>query len=139
MVENKKGFTLIEIIAVIVIMGIILLVVSIPVSKYIENSKIKTYQSHERNLEVATKNYMIDCISDNKEGCTIPSNGNHYVISYDMLIENGYSNELEDPESDGYCNKSYVIVENNSSGVVNLEYKVCLICEEYETDETWCN
>ena len=43
MKKNKQGFTLIEVIAVIVILGIILMLVSVPASKYIFNSKMKTY------------------------------------------------------------------------------------------------
>ena len=132
---NKKAFTLIEILAVIVIIGIILLVVSIPVTKYVENSKTKTYQSHEKELEIAAKDYMIDCISNNEVGCTIPIGGEEVVLSYETLVEHGYSKELEDPDSDGYCDRSFVRVENNASGV-DLEYKICLICSNYQTD--WC-
>lgn len=136
--KNTKAFTLIEIIAVIVILGIILLLVSIPVTKYVQNSKMKTYQSHQKELEVAAKDYMIDCISNNEEGCTIPSNGASIVLPYEKLVELGYSKELEDPDSDGYCDKSFVIAENNDSNGVDLNYKSCLICSEYKTDETWC-
>ena len=128
--KNTKAFTLIEIIAVMVILGIILLLVSIPVTKYVENSKMKTYQSHQKELEVAAKDYMIDCISNNEEGCTIPSNGASIVLPYEKLVELGYSKELEDPDSDGYCDKSFVIAKNNSNGV-DLEYHSCLICSNY--------
>ena len=134
-VKNKNGFTFIEIIAVIVLLGILLFFVSVPVSKYIENSKAKTYKSHEKELTVAAENYIIDCLANNEEGCTIPIFGQKLLLTYETLVEQGYSKELEDPESDGYCDRSFVIAENKSNNGVDLEYQSCLICSNYPLEE----
>lgn len=138
MKKDNKAFTLIEIIAVIVLIGIIILIIGIPVTKYVENSKKKIYQSHERDLEVAAKNYMIECLSNDEDNCTIPTNKDHVELDYNTLVSNGYSDEIEDPDGDGYCDESYVITENNSQNGVDLIYKPCLICSQYKTDESWC-
>lgn len=140
--KNRKAFTLIEILAVIVIMGILLLVISIPVTKYVENSKKKIYQSHEKELENATKNYMIDCmtnngIMNNDDVCEMPKNEQGVILDYKTLVDNGYSKELEDPDSDGYCDQSYVVTnktENVTTPVMDIEYKACLICSQYKTE-----
>ena len=39
----KKGFTLIEVLAVIVLLGIIMSVAIVAISGYVEESKLKTY------------------------------------------------------------------------------------------------
>jgi len=72
--KKNKGFTLVEIITVIVIIG------SISVVKYIENSKQKTYDSFAEELRAATNNLMIDCMTENEEGCVIPEHGNEIRI-----------------------------------------------------------
>lgn len=115
-----------------------MLVVSIPISKYIENSKKETYNSFEEELETSANNMMIDCMIDNEEGCTIPRYGNSLKITYNELLVKGYTDAIKDPEGDGYCDRSYVIVENKEPNGVNLEYKTCLLCDRYKTDEEWC-
>ena len=32
-------------------------------------------------------------------------------VTYDELVNKGYSDPLKDPEGDGYCDRSYVIVK----------------------------
>ena len=41
--KNNKGFTLIEVLAVIVLLGIIMSVAIVAISGYVEESKLKTY------------------------------------------------------------------------------------------------
>ncbi len=115
-----------------------MLVVSIPISKYIENSKKETYNSFEEELETSANNMMIDCMIDNEEWCTIPRYGNSLKVTYNELLVKGYTDAIKDPEGDGYCDRSYVIVENKETNGVNLEYKTCLLCDRYKTDEEWC-
>ena len=43
--KNNKGFTLLEMIAVIVILGIIVVISGVSVINYIDDSKQKTYKS----------------------------------------------------------------------------------------------
>jgi len=138
--KNNKGFTLIEIIAVVVIMGILVVVSGISVTKYIENSKKTTYDSYKKDLKGAAKNYYIDCMTNNEEGCEvpIPAYGISEKLTYNILEKNGYTEKLKDPEGDGYCDKSYVIVNNNSQDGVDLEYQVCLYCKNYKSEENGC-
>ena len=52
----KKGFTLIEMLAVIVILAIISLIIFPEVNKVIKSSKEKSYKTQIDNLIDATKN-----------------------------------------------------------------------------------
>ena len=53
---NKKGFTLIELLAVIIILGVLLLIAVPSVSKYIQQSRMKTYNNNLSNLVGAVTN-----------------------------------------------------------------------------------
>ena len=136
--RNSQGFTLIEIIGVIIIIGVIMIIGTVAVSGYIESSKERTYESYKKDLEGATDNLMIECISGNEEGCDIPEYGRDIKISYNELVEKGYSDRLKDPEGEGYCDKSYVIAKNTSENGVELEYQVCLYCSKYKSEEAGC-
>ena len=136
--KDSKGFTLIEIIGVIIIIGIIMIIGTVAVSGYIESSKARTYESYKKDLEGATENLMVECISGNEEGCDIPEYGRDIKISYNELVEKGYSDRLKDPEGEGYCDTSYVIAKNNSENGVELEYQVCLYCSNYKSEEAGC-
>lgn len=136
--KDSQGFTLIEIIGVIIIIGVIMIIGTVAVSGYIESSKERTYESYKKDLEGATDNLMIECISGNEEGCDIPEYGRDIKISYNELVEKGYSDRLKDPEGEGYCDKSYVIAKNTSENGVELEYQVCLYCSKYKSEEVGC-
>jgi len=136
--SNNKGFTLIEIIAVIIIMGVLIVVSGIAVTGYIENSKAKTYESYKKDLAGASDNYLINCMTNNENNCSIPEYGNDLRITYNELVEKGYSEKLKDPEGDGYCDKSYVIAKNTSKDGVDIEYQVCLYCSKYESTDDGC-
>ena len=138
MKRKNKGFTILEIIAVIVIIGIVLIISSISVVGYIENSKTKTYESFKEDLRVASDNLFIDCMINDEEGCIIPDYGNDIRINYEELVEKGYSYNLKDPEEEGFCDKSYVIAKNTSQTGVELDYQVCLFCNKYKSTEEGC-
>ena len=53
---NKKGFTLIELLAVIIILGVLLLIAVPSVSKYIQQSRMKTYNNNLSNFVSAVTN-----------------------------------------------------------------------------------
>lgn len=135
---NDKGFTFVEIIAVVVILGILLLVVGVPVSNYVLKGKSKTYESYKKDLAVASENLLVQCMANNEEGCDIPSYGNDVKITYSELVAKGYSKKLKDPEGNGYCDDSYVVATNKSQDGIDIEYKVCLFCDNYKTKEEGC-
>ena len=138
--ETNKGFTLVEIISVIVIIGIIIVVSGTVVTGYVANSRETTYQSYKTDLKGAAENYLIDCMSNNEEGCEIgiPRYGIEEKITYNYLESKGYTEKLKDPEGEGYCDKSYVIARNKSKDGVDVEYQVCLFCTNYKSEEEGC-
>ena len=136
--KNRKGFTLIEILAVIIIIGIIAIIAIPSISKYLNSSKDSTYSSYERSMEAAAKNRIIDCLANN-EHCEMPEDLEEQKIYLDTLIEEGYLDNMKDPETKNFCEQlvSYVSVQGSSAG--DYKYKACLYCGDYYTDDDGCS
>ncbi|MBO5375854.1 MAG: InlB B-repeat-containing protein, partial [Bacilli bacterium] len=136
--KSKSGFTLIEIIGVIIIIGIIAIITVPAISKYVNNSKEKTYITYEENMKVATENKVVECISGNDKGCYLPESGEKKIVYLNELVESGYMDSLKDPENDGFCSNELSYVEVTNTNGANYEYKACLYCGNYTTEDTIC-
>ena len=136
--KSKSGFTLIEIIGVIIIIGIIAIITVPAISKYVNNSREKTYITYEENMKVATENKVVECISGNDKGCYLPDSGGKKIVYLNELVEDGYMDSLKDPENDGFCSNELSYVEVTNTDGANYEYKACLYCGNYTTEDAIC-
>ena len=134
---KRKGFTLIEILAVIVILGIIAIIAVPIVSNYITDSRNKTYKAHETTMEEAAKSLTVECI-DGKENCSLPSENNSGEIYLSELIDKGFSEKLQNPKGDGYCSETLSYVRITNTGGSDYEYHSCLYCGNYVTEDEGC-
>lgn len=134
---NNKGFSLGEIIAVIVIIGVIATIAAPSISKYIGGTKLTTFVAYEDSMEDAAKNAVLDCVGTNSSKCDLPEKGETNNIELSYLISEGFIDEIKPPKG-GSCdlNKSFVRVENR--GNLNYKFKVCLYCDDYTSDDSIC-
>lgn len=129
---RKNGFTLIEMLAVLVILGILSVVAIAGTMKYLEQAKKQTMNDYEVSMYNAARNYLI------KNTGKIPNSGSTNYINLATLIDSGYIKALKDPYNKSEnCNESLskVTITNNGDVGVNadLVYTVFLKCSKEET------
>ena len=143
---NKKGFTLVELLGVIVIIGVISLIAVGSYSSYIHTAKSTAYEAGETGMEGAAESLLIDCMTNltGNRVClkySIPNVGQQTKISLTDLVTYQFMEPIQDPENGAMtcdASRSYVLVTRNSnaSGSANydINYKGCLICSNYRTE-----
>lgn len=119
--KNKKGFTLIELIGVIVIIALLALLITPVVTSVINNSKEKLYQNTLKNIELSAKDWFsdeenIDKLPKNFETCYINLSELKNAGIVDKDIRNPKTDE---PLTDELIN--IIVTKNNNS--YNYEIK----------------
>jgi len=133
---NKKAFTLIELLAVIVILGILGGLAVGAYYKYLDKSRKESFKMAEKTLVNDVKDAYADCLSNfGNEFCSNHSNFGYVneTIYLNELIQTGYSDKIQNPyDTNEFCdaNLSYVKVIVNASTGNNkdITYQACLVC-----------
>ena len=109
----KKGFTLVELLAVIIILGIIGLITIVSFDLVLKNSKETLSEAQKGNVEEAAKVYYL------KEGMAI----NDTCVSVEELIQKGYieGNVVKDPKT-----------KESLTGYVRITYKANQYSYKYQ-------
>ena len=135
--SNKKGFTLIEILAVIIIIGIVAIIAVPSITKYINGSKDTIYISYEKTMVDAARNMVSDCVINN-EDCELPKNEGKKIVILKSLELDGFLDNMKDPVTKDFCEADYSYVEIKGSTPTDYNYKACLFCGDYFTDDVDC-
>ena len=122
--RNKNGFSVVEILAVIVILGILIAISAPAVLKYIDSSTQNGYDSIARSARDGAESYLMDTPSFSGE------------IQIKDLVEDGLLEKPIDPDDGSYiCDGSvaYELVTGDEGGLDEYKYTVNLCCSEYES------
>ena len=93
---NKKGFTLIELIAVITLFSIISLLVFGALTGSIKSASVKEMEVYKDNVSRAAQVY----VETNLENYTLDSPGKYIVLKGAKIIEEGYLDKsIKNPSS----------------------------------------
>ena len=120
---NNKGFTMVELLGVVVIMGILMSVAVAGVSIYRDKAAQQAYDTLAQSASGATANYIMD----------YPDNEGAILIK--ELHESNYLEKPSDPNNEGNdCNGVVVYNKNSGSGnkLDTYDYKVHLCCSNYQ-------
>lgn len=124
---KKNGFTLVEILTVIVILGIIAVITTAAVTRLITKTSTNIYLSNENSIKTAVESYygsndsqLPDFISGQKK------------IMLDDLINNGFIRNIRNPKNKSESCSGYVIT--TKIGENKYTYDPYLKCgSDYET------
>ena len=122
----KKGFTLVELLAVIIILGL-LTIIAIP-------SIVGILNNEKENISDSMKNIIINASSlyiEDNSGVYPKVNNNVYCIKLESLVnDNRLSNPLKDPVT----NKEIDLNKYVKVSIINdlYDYDIVDICTEYK-------
>ena len=136
---KKNGFTMVELIAVIVIMTLILLIVFPSINSTIKNSEEKKKQETLNNIYMAAENYLLA----NYDNYKIDNIGDTTYIYITDLINNNYmSIDTLNPNNDSsFSNKDVVKITRQDNGTFSYELDyiktlIEILLEQYDSSKT---
>lgn len=127
---NKKAFTLIELLAVIIVLGLILAIAIPSVFKAISQSKLDVYKTKEHQLKKAGEDYVL------YNNTTLPTTlGSSININLIDLVSGKFVNPIKDLDDDSNCTGYVNITKTNTE---NYTYVPCIVCTNYSTTHASC-
>ena len=112
----RKGFTLIEVLGIIIVLSIISSIAVVTVDKNIKNGKVTVCSAQETNIIESAKSYFVDN----------PANANKKVTI--LTLKNGgyLDKELKNPVTDKpYSNDTYVLNEQGKYRITYVDEVDC--------------
>ena len=127
---ENKGFTLVELLATIVIISLIGGIASLAYTSIIKSSEDSVFKTYENTMRAEA----IELLAMHVE--LIPTKNNPVTLSLTDLKVDPINNPKD---KNDLCPTSYVKVtrddyDNNNTHVDAFKYKVCLICNDYKSD-----
>ena len=127
--DKKQGFTLVELLAVIVVLGIILVIAIPNIQQIITNARKEAYERQKEFIADAAKKY----VASNIESVTFDE-ANRAEVTLTTLQENGLlPNPLKDSRGNTFdSNKTIVIISGKDN---KYSYQVSVENDLYDTDK----
>lgn len=93
--KNNRGLTLVELLAVLVILSFLVMIVVPSVTKNLKSSNVQLCEHQLESLVSASKNWLTDQINDNYD--TVYLNGvfQEQIVTGETLLSQGYVSTLE--------------------------------------------
>lgn len=129
--NRKNAFTLTELLAVIVIIGVIATIAIPAYNRYTKSTEKRYYENLEGSVKSSTEEYM------QENSYLLPKKtGVYSKIQGKELIKSGIMEKITDTNEED-CEEVNVYVQNLGDG--NYNYDVCLKCGSYETEKQICS
>jgi prepilin-type N-terminal cleavage/methylation domain-containing protein len=129
---NKKGFTLVEILAALLVLAILSGIAAISYTAIVRRAKTRSFEAYEKTMRAQAMEVLVESVTDNTRASLVPKNHGHVVLNLRDLKIKDFINPVN---KDDLCPSSYVYVkrddvDNSGVHVDAFEYKVCLICQQ---------
>ncbi len=129
---NKKGYTLIELLAVILIIGLILVLSTYGIIKSIKSSKGKAATLSEKSIKEAAETYATEKNDDSSYWLDITDKENKYFcITIEELMNKGLLDKKA--ESAKFKKSDFVLVKKNK--VTNVNSKAEILTNDNNNDD----
>ncbi|MBQ1812445.1 MAG: type II secretion system protein [Bacilli bacterium] len=126
----KKGFTLVELLAVIIILGMLVVLLVPNVISILKSNNLRVYKLKEKELLRAAEDYI-----EYDEEFVAPTNEAPVkYLTIQSLISKNYINKILDNSSGEEC-PAFVKISKDGD---NYNLDPCIICGEYKTDRDFC-
>lgn len=136
--KNNKGFTLIEILAAVVILGIISAIAVPAVYKYVTKTKDFSYENMYKTVYDAVKNYRINTNDDSVKGFSAPT---YTKADINNLVELNYLDPLVDPaDKSKKCSAEVYVfdcADKDKTVLKDHSYSVQLTCSAHSGTKTF--
>ena len=138
---NKKAFTLVEMLAVVLILGVIMAIATISYSKHLNTSRQKSFEIAENSFHDTLEEAYVDCSANftKNDFCNRhnkPKASDKIYLS--ELINNGYIENIKDPYStEKNCDiNSYIEITgiDSNDGIESYSYNICLMCSNQTSE-----
>ena len=129
---NNKGFTLVEILAALVVLALVTGIGAIAYTSLVERTKLRSFEAYEKTMYAQSMQMMIESMSDPTKSDLIPEEGDYTHFTLDMLEIDPFNNPRNKSDK---CSTSYVDAyrEDYVDDITHVDafvYKVCLICPD---------
>ena len=129
--KKKHGFSLTELLAVIIVIGVVIVIAFPIINGVLLTVKNNFYQNQENSLLFSGKDYFTDDTN------RLPRKlGETTIITLKSLINEGYTKEILDAEKKS-CDIDESKVEVTSLSKGKYAYDVKLVCDNYNTEEAY--
>ena len=129
---NKKGYTLIELLAVILIIGLILVLSTYGIIKSIKSSKGKAETLSEKSIKESAETYATEKNDDSSYWLDITDKENKYFcITIEELMNKGLLDKKA--ESTKFKKSDFVLVKKNK--VTNVNSKAEILTNDNNNDD----
>lgn len=117
---NQKGFTMIEVLGIVTVIGVLLLMSVPSITSTFKKADEKEYDDYMDNLLIAAEAYIE---SNRSDFPSLDNEGGKVVISIATLIDNGYIKKtVIDPKTKEEIPVTYSIIATKTDGQINYVY-----------------